>query len=117
MDLALNEEQEMLRGMARDFLEKECPSTVVRAMEEDERGYPPELWQKIAELGWPGLIFPEEYGGVGLGLQELAVLYEEIGRALLPGPLFSSTVLCGLTLLTGASEAHKRQFLPRMAQR
>ena len=65
MDLGLNETQQMLRNSAREFLQAECPDTYVREMEEDERGYTPEMWQKVAEQGWLGLIFPEEYGGVG----------------------------------------------------
>ena len=60
VDFSLNEEQEMLKTTARDFLEKECPVSLVRDMEEDEKGYSPELWRKMAELGWLGLVFPEE---------------------------------------------------------
>ena len=63
MELSLNEEQKMIKDAAREFLKKECPSDLVREMEEDEKGYPPGLWRKIAELGWLGLIFPTEYGG------------------------------------------------------
>src|SRR4030042_444534 len=66
MDLGLSEEQEMLRNFARDFLEKECPETLVRAMEDDEKGHSPELWQKMAQQGWQGLIIPEKYGGHGM---------------------------------------------------
>src|SRR4030042_1669590 len=68
MDLGLSEEQEMLRNFARDFLEKECPETLVRAMEDDEKGHSPELWQKMAQQGWQGLIIPEKYGGHGMTL-------------------------------------------------
>jgi alkylation response protein AidB-like acyl-CoA dehydrogenase len=60
MDFELNEEQEMLRKMARDFLENECPKSLVREMEEDEKGYSQELWKKMAGLGWMGLVFPAE---------------------------------------------------------
>lgn len=65
MDFSLSEEQEMLKTMARDFLEKECPESLVREMERDDKGYSPELWRKIADLGWLGLIYPEKYGGTG----------------------------------------------------
>ena len=65
MDFGLNEEQEMLKTMGRDFLEKECPVSLVREMEEDEKGYSPDLWRKMAEVGWLGLPFPEAYGGPG----------------------------------------------------
>ena len=65
MDLELSEQQEMLRKLARDFLATECPKKLVRAMEDDGVGHPTELWRKMAELGWPGLAFPEKYGGSG----------------------------------------------------
>src|SRR3989304_6735154 len=101
MDLGLDEQQELLRGFARDFLEKECPEAVVREMEEDEKGYSPGLWGKMAEQGWMGLIIPEEHGGVGWGLCELAVLLEEFGRALVPGPYISTVVAGAGPLLEG----------------
>ncbi|HXF50279.1 MAG TPA: acyl-CoA dehydrogenase family protein, partial [Dehalococcoidia bacterium] len=71
MDLGLSEEQEMLKNFARDFLEKECPEKHVRDMEEDELGYSPELWKKMAEQGWQGLIIPDSYGGTGMGFLDL----------------------------------------------
>ena len=71
----------MLKTTARDFLEKECPISLVRDLEEDEKGYSPDLWHKMAELGWLGLVFPEEYGGGGNFL-DLTVLLEEMGRGL-----------------------------------
>jgi len=116
MDLGLNEQQQMLRDFARDFLEKECPESLVRAMEEDERGYSPELWRKMAEQGWQGLIIPEEYGGVGMGFLELAVLLEEFGRFLVPGPFISTVVLGAIPILEAGSEEQKQQLLPRIAQ-
>src|SRR3972149_2029157 len=96
MDLGLDEQQELLKNFARDFLEKECPESVVREMEEDEKGYSPDLWRKMAQQGWMGLIIPEEYGGAGMQLCELVVLLEEFGRALVPGPDISTVVLGGL---------------------
>jgi alkylation response protein AidB-like acyl-CoA dehydrogenase len=115
MDLGLSEPQEMLRKMAREFLSTECPKQLVREMEEDEKGYSPELWQKMAELGWQGLPFPEEYGGGGGTFLDLAVLLEEMGRACLPGPFFSTVVLGGLTILDVGSEEQKQEFLPQIA--
>ncbi|WP_045877785.1 acyl-CoA dehydrogenase [Pseudofrankia sp. DC12] len=115
MDLGFSDEQEMLRKVARDFLAKECPEPLVRAMETDELGYSRELWEKMAGLGWQGLLVPEEYGGAGLGLQDLAVLLEEVGRALLPGPFISTVVHVGTALLHGGTEAQKREYLPRIA--
>ncbi len=116
MDLGLTEAQQMLKNSAREFLEKECPHTYVRAMEEDQRGYTPEMWRKLAEQGWLGLIFPEQHGGIGLGFLDLAILLEEMGRALLPGPFFSTVVLAGMPILDAGSEAQKREFLPRIAE-
>ena len=116
MDLAFNEQQEMLRKSARSFLSSKCPKEYVREMEQDEKGYSPRLWQEMAQLGWIGLAFPEEYGGSGMSLVDLAVLLEEMGRACLPGPFFSTVLLGGLTILDAGSEEQKREFLPLIAQ-
>ena len=86
MDLGLTEDQEMLRSMAREFLEQETPKTFVRDMEEDDNGYTPDMWQKIAQVGWLGLVIPEQYGGTGQNLVDLGILIEETGHGLLPGP-------------------------------
>ena len=116
MDLGLTEAQQMLKNSARAFLEIECPETYVRAMEEDERGFTPELWQQIAEQGWLGLTFPEQYGGVGLNFVDLSILLEEMGRALLPGPYFSTVVMAGLCLQEAGSDEQKQEFLVRIAE-
>lgn len=115
MDLALSERQEMLKTTARELLDKECPRSYVREMEADEKGYSPQLWKKIAGLGWLGLPFPEEYGGSDGSFLDLAVLLEEMGRACLPGPFFSTVVLSGLLLLDGANRAQKAELLPKIA--
>jgi len=115
MDFELGEEQVMLKTSARDFLEKECPKQLVREMMEDERGYSPELWRKMAEQGWMGLAFPEEYGGAGMTFLDLAVLLEEMGRALAPGPFVPTVVLTGLAILAAGTEEQKQQFLPKIA--
>ena len=114
MDLGLNETQQMLKNSAREFLQAECPDTYVRAMEEDQRGYTPDMWQKIAEQGWLGLIFPEEYGGVGLTYLDLSVLLEEMGRALLPGPFFSTIVMGGMAIMDAGTDEQKRRLLPQI---
>lgn len=114
MDFSLSEEQEMLKTMARDFLEKECPESLVREMERDDKGYSPELWRKIADLGWLGLIYPEKYGGTGGNILDLVVLYEEMGRAMLPSPHLSTVVLCGLAILTAGSDEQKADLLPKI---
>jgi len=115
MDFGFSEEQEMLRGSARAFLEKEAPMTFVRRMMEDERGYTDGLWKQMAELGWLGLVLPEQYGGSGLDFVDLVVVLEEMGRTVLPGPFFSTVVLGGVAIAAGGSEAQKQQYLPRLA--
>jgi alkylation response protein AidB-like acyl-CoA dehydrogenase len=114
MNFELDEEQVMLKASARDFLQQECPKKLVRAIMEDEKGYSPELWKKIADLGWLGLVFPEEYGGVGSSFLDLTVLMEECGRALLPGPFISTVVLAGRPIAAFGSENQKQQFLPNL---
>jgi alkylation response protein AidB-like acyl-CoA dehydrogenase len=115
MDLSLNEEQQLLQDSARDFLRQECPTTHVRAMETDDIGYSPELWRKIAELGWPGLMFPEQYGGSGYTFVELCVLMEEFGRAVLPSPLHSCVLTFGLPILFAGSAAQQERYLSQVA--
>jgi len=115
MNLGLTEEQEMLKTSARDFLEKECPKQLVRQLDESDQGYSPELWRKMAELGWMGLVFPEKYGGSGGSFLDLIVLIEEMGYNILPGPFFSTVVLGGLTILAAGSEEQKKEFLPKVA--
>jgi alkylation response protein AidB-like acyl-CoA dehydrogenase len=114
MDLGLTEEQEMLRQFARDFLEKECPEQHVRDMEEDERGFSQELWTKMADQGWQGLIVPDSYGGVGMTYLDLVILAEEFGRALVPGPFLPNCVAT-VALLEAASEEQKQSYLPAIA--
>lgn len=115
MDPRLSEEQEMLSKSARDFLADKCPTSLVREMEEDEKGYPPQLWQEIAGLGWLGLVLPEKYGGADMTFLDLAVLLEEMGRVCFPGPFFSTVVLGGLPILDLGTEAQKEKYLPEIA--
>ena len=116
MDFGFSEEQEMLRTLARDFLTTECPKAKVRELLEDEKGYDPEMWRNMAELGWMGLVFPEEFGGTDASLMELAVLMEEMGRNILPGPFFSTVVLCALPILEYGTSEQKAKFLPQIAK-
>jgi len=116
MDIAFTEEQEMLRSTASDFLAKECPKTLVRELEEDEeKGYSPEIWKKMAELGWMGLVIPEEYDGMGMTFQDLAIILEEMGRNILPGPFFCTVVEGALPILDFGSDEQKSEFLPKIA--
>ncbi|UCD22375.1 MAG: acyl-CoA/acyl-ACP dehydrogenase [Chloroflexota bacterium] len=115
MDLRFTETQEILKKMARDFLTTECPKTLVRKLEQSEEGYSPEVWKKMAELGWMGLIIPEEYGGMGYTFQDLIVLLEEIGRNILPGPLIA-TITSAFLILEAGTEEQKKELLPKIAQ-
>ncbi|GAG12387.1 unnamed protein product, partial [marine sediment metagenome] len=115
MDLDLTEEQEMLQTMARDFLTKECPKALVRELEEDEKGYSPELWRKMAELGWMGLVLPAEYDGMEMGFMDLIILLQEMGRNILPGPFFCTVVLGSLPIFSAGTEEQKKEFLPKIA--
>lgn len=115
MDLDFTEEQEMLRTMVRDFVEKECPKTLVRELEDGDLGYSPEIWKKMAELGLLGIIFPEDCGGMGGGFVDLAIILEEMGRSILPGPYFSTVVLGGVSLLLGGTDEQKQEYLAKIA--
>jgi alkylation response protein AidB-like acyl-CoA dehydrogenase len=115
VDFAFSEEQEMLRQSAREFLAKECSPKVVRRLMESEDGYDATLWKKIADLGWTALGIPEQYGGVGTFL-DLVVVLEEAGRALMPGPFFSTMGLAVPVLLDAGSEAQKKEVLGAIAQ-
>ncbi len=115
MDLRFTETQEILKKMARDFLTTECPKTLVRKLEQSEEGYSPDVWKKMAELGWMGLVIPEEYGGMGYTFQDLVVLLEEIGRNILPGPLIA-TVTGTFPILEAGTEEQKNELLPKIAQ-
>ncbi|HXM57545.1 MAG TPA: acyl-CoA dehydrogenase [Candidatus Dormibacteraeota bacterium] len=114
MDFAFSEEQEMLRASAREFLAKQCPPSYVRQMMEAEDAWDRAFWAKLAEMGWTGLGIPEAYGGVGTFL-DLVVVLEEAGRALLPGPFFSTMGLAVPTLLESGSEAQKQAVLTAIA--
>jgi len=116
MDFGLSEGQEMLRASAADFLGKECPKSRVRELEEDDRGYDPGLWHKMArDMGWMGLVLPEQYGGEGGDFMDLAILLEEMGRNIVPGPFFSTIVLCALPILEYGTNEQKEEFLPKVA--
>jgi alkylation response protein AidB-like acyl-CoA dehydrogenase len=115
MDFGFSDEQDMLRQTARAFLEENCPSTFVRQMMEDDKGYAQDLWKQMADLGWLGLAFPEAYGGQGFGFVDLAVILEEMGAALLPSPFLSSVLLAGQTILLGGSEEQKQTYVPKIA--
>ncbi len=112
MDFNFAEEQEMLKTTARDFLADKCPKSLVKQLQEDEKGYSPELWQEMARLGWMGLTLPEKYGGTAMSFLDLAVLIEEMGRACLPGPFISTAITGALPILEFGTDAQKQTYLP-----
>ena len=99
MDLSLTEQQELLKTTARDFMEREASKDTLLELEETESGYSDELWQKASDIGWLGMLVPEQYGGSGSSLTDAAVVYEQMGAGPLSGPFFSSGVLGALTIL------------------
>lgn len=117
MQLTFSEEQNSLARTALDFATKHCPVTRFRALRTEPNGlrYSPEIFAKMAELGWLGVHIPEEYGGVELGFSELAIILENLGRTLTPEPIVSSTVMGGYALLLGADEHLRESLLPEIA--
>jgi alkylation response protein AidB-like acyl-CoA dehydrogenase len=116
MDFSLSEQQEMLRKGAREFFANELPKTKVKELAADPKGYSVDLWKKMADLGWMGLALPEEYGGSAASFLDLSILLEEMGRACMPGPFFSTVVLGGMTIAEIGSEAQKKKILPKLAK-
>ncbi|HAC17114.1 MAG TPA: acyl-CoA dehydrogenase, partial [Dehalococcoidia bacterium] len=104
MDLSLTEQQELLKTTARDFMEREASKDILLELEETESGYSDELWQKASDIGWLGMLVPEQYGGSGSSLTDAAVVYEQMGAGPLSGPFFSSGVLGALTILEAGTE-------------
>ncbi|MEW6268158.1 MAG: acyl-CoA dehydrogenase [Thermodesulfobacteriota bacterium] len=116
-DLVLTEEQQLLQRSAADFAAS-LPVSRLRALRDsgDPSGFSPESWRAMAQLGWPGIPLPEEYGGLGLGYADLAVVLEELGKVLAPEPFLSTVLLGGNAIVLGGSDAQKRELLPRVAK-
>jgi alkylation response protein AidB-like acyl-CoA dehydrogenase len=111
MQFGLNDSQQILKESARKFFAAESPIAAVRRMMETDTAYDPSLWAKLAAQGFMGIIFPEEYGGAGLGKVELILLMEEAGRTLLPGPFFSTVVFAGAVIHAAGTAAQKKKYL------
>lgn len=106
----------MLRDAAKRFLADNCPTKFVRQMMADPTGHDQAFWKKIVELGWPGLLVPETYGGQGGTFLDMTVIVEEAGKALIPGPFFTAALLGVPLVVEGGSEAQKKELLPKMAK-
>jgi alkylation response protein AidB-like acyl-CoA dehydrogenase len=114
VDLVLSEEQELLQETARDFVARRSPLRRVRELRDgtEPDGFSRALWREMADLGWLGIIVPAEHGGLGLGWTELMVVFEQLGRGLMPEPMLSTVVLGAGTILLGESTAQQAEHLP-----
>ena len=115
MNFDFSEEQKLLQKTARDYLSENAPLGLCRKILEGDESYSRELWQAAAEMGWLGAAIPEEYGGAGFGQLELALIAEEIGRALAPIPFSSSVYLATEALMLAGTDEQKQRYLPRLA--
>ena len=116
MALVLTEDQELLAQTARDFVRTNSPVSRLRALRDgQEMGFSPDIWQEMAQLGWAGILIPEEYGGAGMGLADLAVVLEATGRNLAPEPFLSTVLLGGQLLARAGSSEQKQAWLPGIA--
>ncbi len=118
MPLVLSEEQSMLRDSARGLISDKAPVSHLRGLRDskDATGFSRELWKSFAEMGFAGLLVPEEFGGSGLGCVEAGVVMEEIGRTLMPSPFLSTAVVAASALQRGGSAAQKSEYLPKISQ-
>ena len=117
MALVLSEEQTMLKDMAKDFFAEQVPVTNFRKLRDDEdaNGYDKEVWQQIVELGFAGILIPEEQGGTGFGPMGLGIVMKEAGRTLAATPLYATAVLGAGLVLKAGSEVQKAELLPKIA--
>ncbi len=117
MALILTEEQELLQQTAREFLAEHAPVAALRKLRDDAdpSGFSRELWKKTVELGWPGIVLPEDLGGAGLGYAELGVVLEEMGRTLAASPLFATVLLGGNAVLLAGNESQRKEILSAVA--
>jgi alkylation response protein AidB-like acyl-CoA dehydrogenase len=115
MDIGFSEEQELLRDTARKFLDSACTTKFVRERMATPEGVTPEFWSQIAEQGWLGINFSEDDGGSGLGLVDLVVLMEEMGRAVMPGPYLATALLGGAAIREAGLASQRQEYLPRIA--
>jgi alkylation response protein AidB-like acyl-CoA dehydrogenase len=111
MRFELSETQKQIEKTARQFLANECPIAEVRRLMETCTAHDGRLWKKMADQGWTGMIFPEEFGGMSLGMIEMAATFEQMGRALLPGPFHSTVALAGVLIDAAGSQEQKQKYL------
>ena len=116
MNFDFSDDQKLLKDQARKFLTDKCSRQVVRSvLDNSENQYSEKLWQEVVNMGWTATAIPEEYGGLGLGMLELCVIAEELGRSLAPIPFSSSIYIFAEFLKAYGSEEQKQQYLPKIA--
>lgn len=115
MDLSLTEDQQLLRNSTREFVREVLPRDTLLELDDTETGCTDVIWQQVSDLGWMGMLVPEEYGGSGNTLTDAAIVFEELGRGPVRGPYLSSGVLGALTVLEAGTEAQRRALLPEIA--
>lgn len=116
LDLNLTESEEILKTAAVNFIKRDVPKETLEALHESDTGLNEALWKKVVDLGWLGIIIPEEYGGTGYPLTTAGVLFEALGSAPLPGPCFTSGILGSLIIREAGRESQKKEILPQMAE-
>lgn len=116
MNFSFTEEQEDLRRYTRQWLDENCPMPTVRRLMDTDRGYEPDHWAAIAEMGWLGMAVPEEWGGAGFGFLELFVLLEEQGKTLFCAPFFSTVVMAATVIEEAGDDRQRQEILPEIAE-
>jgi len=115
MDLSLNDTQRLIQDSARDFVRGSCERDILLKLDRDPAQFVLKIWPQMVDMVWTGIAIPEQYGGSGNSMTDVAVLFEELGTGPVPGPLFSSAVLCARILLEVGSESAKKAWLPKIA--
>jgi len=116
MDLGFTKEQDLIRKSAREFFGKVCPKDRVRELKEDPKGYDPKMWRQMVELGFTGIVIPDEYGGTAGDLLELVIVMEEVGRNIVPSPFFTTVCACAPAILAFGDHRQKQDILTRIAE-
>ena len=116
MDFTLREETKMLKSNAEKFMKEKSPSSVVKNVLKEEKGFSEAIWKEMANLGWLGLVYGDQYGGSGGAFFDLFILFEEMGKAVLPSPFFCSAVLAGLLINEAGDERVKNEYLPGIVE-
>ena len=116
MDLSLNETQEMFKKVASDFVKAEVPAHRMTQWYKNKETFQPQLMHKAAQLGWLGMMLPDPYGGAEVSMMDCAVVFEELGRGPVPGPLFTSGILAAQIIFESCTEEQRKTLLPPLCK-